>query len=443
MTRRFASAAVVTCGLLWTAAAPAAVETVVNHRTGREATAEFRFEKVPPPSRTDAANDATVEVLSGRADPNGAGPAVLKDGRGQAAPDEPGASFFFGAGTDGGRLRVDLGKAVTVLQIRTYSWHPSTRGPQVYRLYAADGKAEGFQARPDAGTDPAEAGWTRLASVDTRPERGRPGGQYAVAVRHDAGRPLGTFRYLLLAARPTERDDPFGNTFFGEIDVDDGREHAPPPPPKGVHTCTIDHKYEFTFDCADVPDLDAWVTERLIPACEAWYPRIVAALPSDGFEAPRRVRVTFDRTMRGVAATGGTRVRCAGRWFLANRKGEATGAVIHELVHVVQQYGRSRGGRRNPGWLVEGIADYIRWFRFEPKSLRPRPDPDRANYTDSYRTTAAFLNYVVESVDADLIRKLNATMREGRYRPEVWKEWTGKTAGDLWADYARTLKAGA
>jgi len=55
-------------------------------------------------------------------------------------------------------------------------------------------------------------------------------------------------------------------------------------------------------------------------------------------------------------------------------------------------------GRGNPGWLVEGIADYIRWFKSEPESQRPRPNPAKAKYTDSYRTTAAFLNYVEENV---------------------------------------------
>jgi hypothetical protein len=135
-----------------------------------------------------------------------------------------------------------------------------------------------------------------------------------------------------------------------------------------------------------------------------------------------------------VAYTAGTRVVCAGPWFKQNLDGEAVGAVVHELVHVVQQYGRIRGNR-NPGWLVEGVADYIRWFRYEPEHLRPRPNLARAKYTDSYRTTAAFLNWLMEKHDNQLIRKLNAAMREGKYRPELWQELTGKTVDELWADY--------
>ena len=150
--------------------------------------------------------------------------------------------------------------------------------------------------------------------------------------------------------------------------------------------------------------------------------------------------MTFLADMRGVASTGGTRIHCAGGWFRRNLQGEAVGAVVHEMVHVVQRYRRVRGGRRNPGWMVEGVADYIRWFLYEPKSKRPRPNPARAKYTDSYRTTAAFLNYAVDTCDRDLIRKFNAAMRQGKYTAELWKEYTGKTVDELWADYVKTLR---
>ena len=160
-------------------------------------------------------------------------------------------------------------------------------------------------------------------------------------------------------------------------------------------------------------------------------------LPSSGYTAPRRVSVTFRKDMRGVAGTSGTRIACAGDWFRRNLDGEAVGAVVHELVHVIQRYGRVRNGNSNPGWLVEGVADYIRWFHFEPPSQRPRPNPATAHYTDSYRTTAAFLNFVAETQDQDVVKKLNTAMREGRYTAELWKEYTGKTVDELWEEYCR------
>ena len=38
------------------------------------------------------------------------------------------------------------------------------------------------------------------------------------------------------------------------------------------------------------------------------------------------------------------------------------------------------------------------------------------------------------------MKKLNAAMREGKYCPELWKTYTGKTVDELWADYVKTLK---
>src|SRR5690606_12682055 len=96
-------------------------------------------------------------------------------------------------------------------------------------------------------------------------------------------------------------------------------------------------------------------------------------------------------------------------------------------------------GNRSPGWMVEGLADYIRWFLYEPEELRPRPNPDRAHYTDSYRTTGAFLDFVKDKYDEDCIRKFNAAMREGAYSDDLWKVYTGKTADELWSEYVETL----
>ena len=44
------------------------------------------------------------------------------------------------------------------------------------------------------------------------------GGQYGVSISDSDGA-IGTYRYLLLDVRKTESDDPFGNTFYSEIDV--------------------------------------------------------------------------------------------------------------------------------------------------------------------------------------------------------------------------------
>ena len=52
----------------------------------------------------------------------------------------------------------------------------------------------------------------------------------------------------------TESGTPFGNTFFSEIDVDDGAQHEPPPEPAPVplDVLKVAGKYEIAFDLSQV-----------------------------------------------------------------------------------------------------------------------------------------------------------------------------------------------
>ncbi|HJS07970.1 MAG TPA: basic secretory protein-like protein [Pirellulales bacterium] len=422
------------------AAAPADVKTAVNRNDAAAASGEFKFKDVPSPSRTDAGNKAKLTIIEGQPDPNGGDVERLTDGRLPSDADQPGANFFFAPGTEGGRLLLDLGSELEIKAVNTYSWHTNTRGPQVYKLYGGDAALADFIAKRERGADLEKAGWKLIASVDTRPKEGEPGGQYGVSIS-DSGDTIGKYRYLLFEVSRTQSGTPFGNTFFSEIDVDDGVEHAPPPEPAPIplDVIKVADKYEIAFDLSQTPELKEWVDAKLKPVCAKWYPMIVEMLPSEGYTAPERFTIVFHKDMRGVANASGRRINCAAPWFKRNLDGEAVGAVVHEMVHIVQQYRRARGGNRNPGWMVEGLADYIRWFLYEPEDKRPRPNPARAKYTDSYRTTAAFLAYVKETHDKELIKKFNTAMREGKYSADLWKDYTGKTADDLWADYVKTL----
>jgi hypothetical protein len=204
-----------------------------------------------------------------------------------------------------------------------------------------------------------------------------------------------------------------------------------------------------TIDLSMAPDLKDWCATTLLPVCDEWYPAIVKMLPSDGYHAPERFSVAFATDMGATpASASGTRIRCNAEWFRKNLKGEAAGAVVHEMVHVVQRYGRarrqSRNAAANPGWIVEGIADYVRWFIFEPQSRGAVvTDPARARYDASYRTTAAFLNWVTQTHDPDIVPRLNAAMREGRYSDDLWREFTGKSADELGEEWKQSLRDAA
>src|SRR5688572_25108773 len=419
---------------------------VIPERVQNAAAAGFKFTNIPGPRRGDAAGKATFTLIDGERDRSGGDVAKLHDGRLPRSADEPGANFAFAAGTDGGRVSVDLGGAIELKEVNTYSWHTNARGPQVYRAYASDGKAEGFVAQPKRPTDPTTVGWKLLATVDTRPASGEPGGRFGVSITDTAGT-LGRHQYLLFDISRTEGADAFGNTFYSEIDVIDknapvvAEEPLDQPITKSVE---IEDGTRFTIETTDAPDLTDWAYQELQPVVQKWYPKIIAMLPSEGFTAPRTFSVNFTNEYKGVAATMGNRVVCAPPWFRKQLKGEAIGAVVHELVHVVQQYGRARraGGNRPPGWLVEGLCDYIRWYLFEPESkgaeIAPR-NVATARYDGSYRVTANFLNFVVNKYDKDLIKELNAAMREGRYSPEIWKTRTKKPVEELADEWKKSL----
>jgi hypothetical protein len=129
-------------------------------------------------------------------------------------------------------------------------------------------------------------------------------------------------------------------------------------------------------------------------------------------------------------------------------KREARGSVVHELVHVVQNYGRARrtnpNATRTPGWLQEGIPDYIRWFLYEPGTKGAEitdRNLARAKYDASYRVTGNFLNWVTQKHDKEIVRKLNTALREGQYSEQMWKDWTGKTVQELGEEWKKGHEA--
>jgi len=109
---------------------------------------------------------------------------------------------------DGGEARIllDLGRAIDVARVNTYSWHKNERAAQRFALWGADGAAPPDPAKPDL------SGWTRIGRVDTSGLGG--GGRHGSSIGVATGN-LGRFRWLLwqTAAKP-----PAG-TFYSRLDV--------------------------------------------------------------------------------------------------------------------------------------------------------------------------------------------------------------------------------
>jgi hypothetical protein len=190
-----------------------------------------------------------------------------------------------------------------------------------------------------------------------------------------------------------------------------------------------------TVDATDAPDLQAW-GDNAKAVCEKWYPIICAELASDGFTPPTTGKIVFKKTMTVPAATGGGTISVNADYVRHHM--DDVGMMVHELTHIIQSYHRTRAGM---GWMTEGIADYIRWHKYEPGMDHSRINPKTATYHDSYRTTARFLAYVAAKYDKSLVTKLNAEMRKGECSPGSFKEIVGKDVDDLWEEFIANLDA--
>ena len=154
---------------------------VFDHNPNSDTNREFKFKRLPSPSKVDAATRAKLTLIDGDLDEGSAELAALTDGYLPRDEDEPGANAFFRAGSSGGRFRMDFGSPIDIAQVNTYSWHPNSRGPQLYKLYAADGSDPKLNLDPKRGVDPASCGWKLIALVSTLPDAGEMGGSTRLA----------------------------------------------------------------------------------------------------------------------------------------------------------------------------------------------------------------------------------------------------------------------
>ena len=198
-------------------------------------------------------------------------------------------------------------------------------------------------------------------------------------------------------------------------------------------------KYKITIDTSQTPELTRWAHEKLAPAVQEWYPKIVKMLPSPGYKAPRSVTIGFYK-MQGSAHTVGTCVSCGFDFFrkCVKNKKRAIGIIIHELVHVVQQpsYARHHVPHPNdfPLWLTEGTADYVRFYKYDLTSHETdisKEEASRVKCSDGYRKTANFLNWVSKKYDKDIVDAIAVAQRAGNYTEDLWKKRTGHTIQEL------------
>jgi hypothetical protein len=186
-------------------------------------------------------------------------------------------------------------------------------------------------------------------------------------------------------------------------------------------------------DTVEAPELMTWAsTAKMLVA--KWHPIIAKILMTDGFTPASEVKLVFKKDMKGVAYTSGNTITISANHI--KRNPNDYGMVIHELTHVLQRYPKFG---KETWWLVEGIADYVRYFKFEPGGRPPRLDPAKSSYRDGYKTSAWFLAWVERKYDKDLITQLNLALRKGEYNPELFQHYTGKDLDQLWTEFVRVM----
>jgi hypothetical protein len=187
------------------------------------------------------------------------------------------------------------------------------------------------------------------------------------------------------------------------------------------------------IDVRGAPAAKKWAL-RAKKLCELWYPIISERLSPNHRATHRKVTLVFKK-MKGIANTvnppGGSRITISADWI--RKHPDDFGMVIHELTHVVQDY-PPKATAKAP-WLVEGIADYVRYFEYEPE--KPLKVDRKKTYRDGYAAAALFLDWAERTHDRRLLVKVNARLRADTYTDEMFKQSTRRTLPQLWSQYVK------
>ena len=187
-------------------------------------------------------------------------------------------------------------------------------------------------------------------------------------------------------------------------------------------------RYTLTYESND-QSFDSKLKEKLIATFFIVYPKLAKQYNPKALKA---VKFFIDTAYKGVAATSNGMIVFSPA-YMSKHPGDID-VVTHEGMHIVQDYGRSVG----PGWLTEGIADYVRYkFGIDNPGAGwslPALKPEHT-YKNSYRITARFFVWMERKVKPGIIETIDQQLRNHTYTAESWNKLTGKNLDELWASY--------
>jgi len=194
-----------------------------------------------------------------------------------------------------------------------------------------------------------------------------------------------------------------------------------------------------------------------------WYPKINQELygaehkPSYG-----DILLIFEPDLKVPAFASRNQIH-ASCSYIPVMKDDYRAMLIHELSHVVQAYPPAPSGT---GWIVEGIADYVRHKYFEKDikvTLRMNEDgrlygygetepyfhsiqDNRIDltvngYQQSYTVASSFLFWLESKKNPKIVQELNLAFSQGTYSPELFRQICGKPLDELWAEFVAASKA--
>ena len=171
--------------------------------------------------------------------------------------------------------------------------------------------------------------------------------------------------------------------------------------------------------------------QKMIDAFFSTYPRLAERFNK---KSARKVSFVIDPEYKGVAGTANDIVTYSASWM--RTRPDDIDVVTHEAMHIVQAYPNGNG----PGWITEGIADYVRYkYGVDNAAAGWSLTPLAADhsYKSSYRITARFFVWLENHIRPTIVNELDSAMRLSTYSNDIWKKLTGKTVDELWESYSK------
>lgn len=148
--------------------------------------------------------------------------------------------------------------------------------------------------------------------------------------------------------------------------------------------------------------------------------------------APKQVFIQFKKHDKyPIAYASGNTIYINPDWAKKNLHDE--GMLVHELFHVVDAYPNGAA----PGWVREGMADYARsrysvldWWKYPAVT-------SSQSYTKSYGVTARFFAWLNHIKKPGSVMKIHQKIQQNQYSDQLFKEYTGQSLEQLWAEYQK------